>query len=109
MFNIQEMMARVQEMQAGMERVKARLNDITVEAEAGDGQVRVFANGNKAILRIELSPEALKDKELLEDLLGAAVNKALDKAEDKARVEMEKATSGMLPPGMDLGRLGLGF
>lgn len=108
--NMADMFGRLQKMQDDMKQLRDSLNDITVEAEAGGGMVRVTANANKRILQIQIDWAALgDDREMLEDLTAAAVNKALDKAEERSREEMGKLTNGMLPniPGMDLSRFGL--
>ena len=83
--------------------------DITAEAESGGGMVKVTANGKKELLSIEIEPELLNpnDVKIVQDLIVAAVNKALAAAEEKAKGEMSKATEGMMPkiPGFDLGNL----
>jgi DNA-binding YbaB/EbfC family protein len=71
--------------------------------------VKVTANGNQKITGIEIDPEAVDedDLELLEDLVIAGVNKALEDASEMAQEEMKESMGGMLPPGMDLSQLGL--
>lgn len=112
MFNLGDMMGKIQEMQSRLKEVKEQLDDITVEAEAGGGMVRVTANGNRKILKIVIDPDIIDkdDPEIMSDLITAAVNKALDQAEVRGREELEGATKGILPniPGFDLGRFGLG-
>lgn len=103
-------MGKLKEMQAEMEKTRARLDDITVSADAGGGMVRVTANGNRKILKIEVDPDIMDkdDKEMMEDLIAAAVNKVLDEAEVMAREELNKVSSGFMPniPGFDLSNLG---
>ena len=71
--------------------------------------VKVTANGNQKITGIEIDPEAVDpdDLELLEDLVIAGVNKALEDASEMAQEQMKEQMGGMLPPGMDLSQLGL--
>ncbi|MDW3647355.1 MAG: YbaB/EbfC family nucleoid-associated protein [Bacteroidia bacterium] len=111
MFNLSDMMGKFQDMQSRLKEVKERLDDITVESEAGGGMVRVTANANRKVLKIHIDPDVIdkEDPEIMTDLITAAVNKALEKAEARGREEMEAATKGMLPniPGLDLGRFGL--
>ncbi|MCB0835889.1 MAG: YbaB/EbfC family nucleoid-associated protein [Bacteroidetes bacterium] len=112
MFNLSDMMGKFQEMQNRLKEVKEQLEDITVESEAGGGMVRVTANGNRKVLKIHIDPDIIDkdDPEIMSDLITAAVNKALDKAETRGREEIEGVTKGMLPniPGLDLGKMGLG-
>lgn len=108
MFNLSDMMGKFQEMQDRLKEVRESMDDIVVEAEAGGGMVRVKANANRKIIKIEVDPDIIDkdDPEIMVDLITAAVNKALDKAEVKGREELEGATKGMIPniPGLDLGR-----
>jgi DNA-binding protein YbaB len=72
--------------------------EITVETTISG--IKVAANGKKEILNISIEdPSVLSDKEQLEDLLVAAVNRALDEAGEKAAIETQKAMEQMLPPG----------
>ncbi len=78
--------------------LEAKTSAIVVEVIVGG--IKVVANGKKEIVNISiLDPSVLEDKEQLEDVLIAAVNRALSDAGDKAAVEMEKSMSNMLPPG----------
>lgn len=103
------MMGKVKEMQAKMQQAQDRLGDITAEGEAGAGMVKATANGKKQLLSLEIDPDLIKpeDSEMLQDLVVAAVNKALQNAEELGQKEISKATEGMLPniPGMDLGNM----
>jgi len=66
--------------------------------------IKATANGNKEIVSVEIDPQVInaEEKEILEDLVVAAVNKALQSAAKMAEEEMMKVTKGMLPPGMNL-------
>ncbi|MEM9987272.1 MAG: YbaB/EbfC family nucleoid-associated protein [Bacteroidota bacterium] len=108
MFNIGDMMGKFQEMQNRLKEAREKLDEVTVEAEAGGGMVRVLANANRKVLKIEVDPTIIDkdDPEIMVDLITAAVNKALEKAEARGREELEGATKGMLPniPGLDLSK-----
>jgi hypothetical protein len=104
--NMQGMMKQIQKMQETMARIQAELETKTVVGESGGGMVKVTANGKQHLVRIQIDKEVVDpaDIEMLEDLLLAAANKALDDAGKMAQEEMAKATSGMLPniPGLNL-------
>ena len=95
--NMQSMMKQAQQMQQRMQQVQQQLEELEVEATAGGGVVKVTATGKKTIKQIEIKPEAvdLDDVEMLEDIITAAVNEALSKAEEVAEKEMSKVTGGM--------------
>lgn len=104
--NMAGMMKQVQKMQERMAQVQQELEQKTVTAEAGGGMVKVTANGKQQLVKIQIDKEVVSpdDVEMLEDLVLAAANKAIDDAAKMAQEEMAKATSGMLPniPGLNL-------
>ncbi|NJD23253.1 MAG: YbaB/EbfC family nucleoid-associated protein [Melioribacter sp.] len=102
--NMQDMLKQVQKMQSDMAKVQAELENKTVTEESGGGMVKATANGKKEIISIVIDEEIAKsgDKEMLEDLVVAAVNKALQSAGKMAEDEMGAITKGMMPPGMNL-------
>ncbi len=99
-----DMLRQVQKMQDEMAKAQKQLGDKTVSEEAGGGMIKVTANGNKEILSVEIDRQAINpdDKELLEDLVVAAVNKALASAKKMEEDEMGKVTKGLLPPNMKI-------
>ncbi|HED06828.1 MAG TPA: YbaB/EbfC family nucleoid-associated protein [Ignavibacteria bacterium] len=101
---MQGMMQQVQKMQAEMQKVQAQLSGMEVSEEAGGGMIKATANGNKEIVSVEIDPQVINadDKEILEDLVVAAVNKALQSASKLAEEEMAKVTKGMIPPGLNI-------
>jgi len=101
---MQGMLKQVQKMQEEMQRVQAELANKTVSAEAGGGIIIAVANGHKEIISIEIDAQVIKpdEKEILEDLVVAAVNKALNTASKLAEEEMSKVTKGMIPPGLNI-------
>jgi DNA-binding YbaB/EbfC family protein len=100
--NINNMMKQVQKMQKQMEEMQAELEEKEVEASAGGGAVTVKANGKKEIIDIQIQPEVVDpdDIEMLQDLILAATNEALRKAEEMMSAEMGKITGGMNLPGL---------
>ncbi len=95
--NMGSMLAKAQQMQADMAAAQAEVEQAEVEATAGGGAVTVRANGAKKILSVKISPEAADpdDLEMLEDLIMAAVNEALSKADEMMQQKMSGLTGGM--------------
>lgn len=112
-FNMANLFGKFTEMQEKMQQAQESLKEIVVEAEAGGGMVQVKANGAKEVLKITVDRDAvdLNDMELTEDLIVAAVNKALLKAEEAAREKMQQVSKDLMPggglPGFDLSKFGL--
>ncbi len=100
------MMKQIQKLQEKMARVQQELEEKTVTGEAGGGVVKVTANGKQRLVKVELEKDVVNpaDVEMLEDLLLAASNKALEESGKMAQEEMAKVTSGILPniPGLTL-------
>ncbi|NLG80840.1 MAG: YbaB/EbfC family nucleoid-associated protein [Firmicutes bacterium] len=100
--NMGKMMKQIQKMQADIMRVQEELKDKTVQGTAGGGVVKVTANGHQEVVAIEISPEAVdpNDVEMLQDLILAAVNEALRKAQELAASEMGKVAGNIGLPGL---------
>lgn len=94
------------ELKSKLNKIDKKLKKIRTVGESGAGMVRVHADGHQRILKIEISDDlwSKKDRSLLQDLIMAATNDALDKAKKAAQEEM-KDLFGMLPPGLDVGSL----
>lgn len=94
-------MREAQKMQAKMAKVQEDLKAKTVEAQSGGGMVRVVCNGQQEILDITIEPELLKedDVEMVQDLILAAVNEALQRSRAMAQEELAKITGGLDVPG----------
>ncbi len=94
------MMQQAQKMQKEMEKAQAALADMSVTGEAGAGLVKIEMTCRHVVRGIRIDDSLFEDdKEMLEDLLGAAFNDALRKVETTAETEMAKVTGGMQLPG----------
>ena len=95
-------MKQAQEMQAKMAKLQEELAQMEFEVSSGGGMVKVRMNGQQEVLGIEIDDEVFKDgdKEMLEDLIVAAMNEARQKATDIAKEQMSSVTGGMNIPGM---------
>ncbi|KUJ83357.1 YbaB/EbfC family nucleoid-associated protein [Microbulbifer flavimaris] len=90
------------EMQEKMQKMQQQLVDLRVCGEAGAGMVKVTMNGRHDVIGVDIDPSLLsEDKEMLEDLLAAAVNDAVRRAEEKSQ-ELQKEQMGGLAGGMNL-------
>lgn len=113
MQNMADLFGKMNEFQQKMQEAKDSLSKLEVAAEAGGGMVKVVANGNREVISIKIDDDILKDedKEMLEDLIIAGVNKALVEAERISREKMAEVTRDFLPgggiPGMDMSKFGL--
>jgi len=100
--NMAQIMKQAQKMQEEMQKVQDSLENVKVEATSGGGMVKVEANCKLKILSITIEDEVYEDdKEMLEDLVIAAVNQAISNAQEKANEEMSKITGGLMG-GMNL-------
>ena len=103
MGNMNNLMKQAKKMQEQMVKMQQELEEKTVEASSGGGVVTVIANGKKEIMEINIQPEAVDpdDIEMLQDLILAAVNEAIRKADEMVQGEMARLTGGMgMPPGL---------
>ena len=97
-----DLLKQAQKMQEKLAKIQQGLAEKTVEATSGGGMVTVVANGKQEVVSIKIEPEVVesKDAQMLEDLVLAAVNGALKKAQDMASEEISKITGGMSIPGL---------
>jgi nucleoid-associated protein EbfC len=96
-----KMLRQVQQMQDRMQKLQKELEAETVEASAGGGAVTVVATGSQKVVSVRIDPEAAGDPEMLQDLVVAAVNEAMEKSKALAAARMQGVASGLgLPPGL---------
>ena len=97
-------MKQAQRVQEELQKAQQKLAEEEVTGESGGGMVRVVMNGKHEVRRVEIDPGLMEDdKEMLEDLLAAAVNDAVHRVADKMQESMSGLTAGLpLPPGMKL-------
>ena len=94
---INKMIKKAQEMQSQMEKAQAELNSIEIEGQAGGGMVSVTVNGHKELVALNIDPEILnEDKEMIEDMILAAVNQGLQNAGKVAEEKINSITGGMM-------------
>ncbi len=98
------LMKQAQQMQAEMQKAQAELANLEVIGEAGGGMVRVTMTGRHDVRRVQIDDTLVgEDKEMLEDLIAAAVNDAVHRVETESQERMSKLTSGLnLPAGVKL-------
>ena len=103
------MLGKAKEAQAKIKEFKDNAVKFTALGEAGGGMVKVTVNGKKHLVKVEIEQALLKpeDATILQDLIVAATNKAMIEIEEILKVELKKATDGILPniPGFDIGSL----
>ncbi len=102
MKNMGNMMKQAQQLQAKMMKLQEELSEKTVETSSGGGMIRVIANGKQQVVSILIEKEVVdpEDVEMLQDLILAAVNDALSKAQEMVSSEMGKLTGGLKIPGL---------
>ena len=103
-FGMNDILKQAQQMQDKMQKAQEKLGDIHVEGSAGGGMVTVTASAKQEVLSIKVDPQVVdpEDVEMLEDLIVAAVNQAMEKAQQAANDEMGKIAGGIMPPGFKL-------
>jgi nucleoid-associated protein EbfC len=102
--DIGNLMKQAQAMQANMQKAQAEIALLEVVGEAGGGMVKVTITGKHDVKRVQIEPAVMsEDREMLEDLVAAAMNDAVHKAEALTQARMASLMGGMqLPPGMKL-------
>ncbi len=97
-----DMLKQAQKLQSKIFKLQDQLADRTVETTVGGGMVKAVANGKQELLSIKIDPEVVdpNDVQMLEDLIVAAVNDVLKKAQEMVAEEMTKLTGGFKIPGM---------
>lgn len=97
-----DMMKQMQKMQKELARAQEELGNETVEATAGGGAVTVVMTGHQKVVSVKIAPEAvdINDLSLLEDLITAAMNEAIDKVQELVTKRMSAVTGGLKIPGL---------
>ena len=97
------LMKQAQQMQENMKKMQDQLATVEVEGQSGAGMVKVVMTCKYDVRRVAIDPSVMDDKEMLEDLVAAAVNDAVRKVESTTQEKMAGFTAGLnLPPGMKL-------
>ncbi len=100
---IGNLMKQAQEMQANLQKMQEQLASMEVTGESGGGMVKVTMTGRHDVRGVRIAEEAMADREMLEDLLAAAVNDAVRRIESESKGRMSELTGGLnLPDGMKL-------
>ena len=101
--NLAGLMQQAQKMQQEMQKAQEELASLEVTGEAAGGLVRVTMTGKHAVRRVEIDPSLLDDREMLEDIVTAAINDAVNRVASTMQERMADMTAGIpLPPGMKL-------
>jgi DNA-binding YbaB/EbfC family protein len=101
MQNQMKMLQQVQKMQSRLAKVQTELEAERIESSAGGGAVRAVVNGQQRLLSVAVEPEVASDIEMLQDLVVAAVNEALDRSRELAASRMQAVAADLgLPPGL---------
>ena len=103
--NMSKLLKQAQDVQQQIEEVQKELSHLHISAESGGGLIKVKVNGKQEILEINIADEAMEEeKEMLEDLIISALNKALLKAQNDSQEKMNSVAGGMMSglkiPGM---------
>ena len=106
MFDMMKLMGKMKEVQEKMKEAKENMGHITAEGESGGGMVTAKVNGHRQVIQLQVDPLLLKpeDQTMTQDLIVAAINKAMTEVDGKVKEEMKKQTDGLIPniPGLDL-------
>ncbi|HEX4023668.1 MAG TPA: YbaB/EbfC family nucleoid-associated protein [Steroidobacteraceae bacterium] len=104
MANMNQFVRQAQAMQANLQKAQAEIATLEVTGESGGGMVKVSMTGRHEVKRVQIDPAvAAEDREMLEDLVAAAINDAVHRVESATQAKMSAVMGGMsLPPGVKL-------
>ncbi len=101
--NIGQLMQQAQKMQENLKKAQEEMAELEVTGEAGGGLVKVIMNGRHEVRRVTIDPDVADDREMIEDLVAAAVNDAVNRVQEMMQEKMSGLTGGMpIPPGFNL-------
>ncbi|MEE4304861.1 MAG: YbaB/EbfC family nucleoid-associated protein [Wenzhouxiangella sp.] len=101
--NIAQLMQQAQKVQENLKKAQEELAELEVTGEAGGGLVKVHMNGRHEVRRVAIDPEVGDDREMIEDLVAAAINDAVKRIQEITKERMSGLTGGMpMPPGFNL-------
>jgi DNA-binding YbaB/EbfC family protein len=104
MANMNQFVKQAQALQANMQKAQAEIASLEVTGESGGGMVKVAMTGRHEVKRVQIEPSVIgEDREMLEDLVAAAINDAVHRLEAASQAKLSAAMGGMsLPPGVKL-------
>mgnify|MGYP002777281884 CR=1 FL=1 len=107
MFDMFNIMNKVKEAQAKVKAAQDNLVHVTATGESGGGMVKATVNGQRQLIKLDIDPDIFNDKEMLQDLIVAAVNKSMQEIDGVIKAELKKSMEGVVPniPGFDLENL----
>jgi len=95
--NMSKLLKQAKDMQEQIEQAQSQLAELVIEADSGGGMVSVKVNGKQEIMELNIDPDAMsEDKEMLEDLIISALNKALSKSKSDSQEKMNSIAGGMM-------------
>jgi len=101
--NIAQLMQQAQRMQENVQRAQEELAKLEITGNAGGGMVSITISGRMECRKVRIDPSLLSDPEMVEDLIAAAFNDAVNKVNAESQAKMSAATAGMpVPPGMKM-------
>ena len=104
MANMNQFVKQAQALQANMQKAQAEIANLEVTGESGGGMVKVVMTGRHEVKRVQIEPSIIgEDREMLEDLVAAAINDAVHRLEAASQAKLSEAMGGLsLPPGVKL-------
>ena len=104
MANMNQFVKQAQALQANMQKAQAEIANLEVTGESGGGMVKVMMNGRHEVKRVRIEPSVIgDDRDMLEDLIAAAINDAVHRLESASQAKLSAAMGGLsLPPGVKL-------